>query len=236
MEELGKSSITSWGRFASAEIESAYQAAELPTELKRARLLLYLIAFGVLLFLRQDYVIFGLSIGLYIINALRLALLACIGLALLSLRPPTTSQKLENWMIAVCTLLAVGVLFGYASRPTERMNHAGAILLTLTFAMMVPMRLGYRVIASSTFATASCVVLLSKRPEFFIGFAVVVVTVLSVAFESGTEAVFCRPPERDEPSTKPGVSHGRDQDSPRDPAYLRFVQEDSAGRWDLAAD
>jgi hypothetical protein len=188
VEEPGKSSLTSWGRFASAEMESAYQAAELPTELKRARLLLCLIAFGGLLFFRQDYVIFGLSIGLYIINGLRLALLACIGLALLSLRPPTSSQKLENWMIAVCTILAVGVLFGYASRPTDRMYNAGAILLTLTFAMMVPMRFGYRVIASSTFAAASCVVLLSKGPEFFIGFAVVVVAVLSVAFGLVTAA------------------------------------------------
>ena len=188
MEDLGKSSIRNWGRFASPEMESAYQAAELPSELKRARFLLCLTAFGVLLFLYHDYATFGLSTGLYIINGLRFAFFACVGLALLSLRPPATAQKLEIWMIVACTLLALGVLFAYASRPIERMNHAAAILLTLTFAMMVPMRFGYRVIASSTFAAASCLVLFSKRPEFFIGSAVVIITGFSVALGLTTAA------------------------------------------------
>jgi len=182
VEEQEDFPIGHWGRFQSAETESAYESAGLAPDLKRARFLLWLMSFAVLLFFRQDYVLFGYSTGLYVGAGLRLAFLACCGLALLRFRRPITTHVLENWMVMCCLFLAVQMLFGYASRPLEKMSHALNVLAILALAMMIPIRFSYQVIGSAAFAAVTFLVLLSKRPDPFTAFSVFFVTVLSVAF------------------------------------------------------
>jgi branched-subunit amino acid transport protein AzlD len=182
VEEHAKNPITHWGRFVSPEMESAYQSADLTWKLKRARLLLWLMCLAVLLFFYQDFVLFGYSTRLYIGAGLRLAFLACAALALLRLRRSVTLQQLENWMTGCCAFLALLVVWGYASRPIEKMNHGMNVLMILALGIVAPMRFSYQAIMSATFAAATYLVLLSKRPDPFIAFGVFFVTLLSVAF------------------------------------------------------
>jgi hypothetical protein len=86
VEERDKTPIRNWGRFASVEMESAYQATELPAELKHARFILWLLWLIALLILRQDFVLFGYSTRLYVHAGVHFAFLAYGGLALFRVR------------------------------------------------------------------------------------------------------------------------------------------------------
>ncbi len=180
--------IGRWLQFESPAMEAAYGESALPGDLGRSRFLLWLTAFGAIIFVSQDYQTFGLSFGFYVGVAIRASVVAyCWGM-LWRLRRPTTPRQLEGWMIALTVLLAFLVLFGYGSRPLLRMGHGLIALTVFALGLAVPMRFLYQTVAALAFALASMTILLFKNPDPFIAYGTFFVTTLSAALSLITSA------------------------------------------------
>jgi hypothetical protein len=177
-----------WREFLSPEYEAAYRVSALPGDLQRARLLLWLTSIGALLFISQDFVTFGLRPGFYIGLTIRVAAVATCALALYRLRRPITPAAFERWMVGFGVLLAVLVLFGYATRPVPRMGHGLIALSVFALGMAVPLRWRHQVTASVLFFVLAMVALALKRPDPFILYGTFFVTALSVALGTITAA------------------------------------------------
>lgn len=187
-EALDLYTINRWQEFASAATESAYRASALPGEVQRARLLLWLTAFGAVLFISQDFVTFGLSLGFYLGIAIRLAAVAmCLG-ALWRLRRPITPGDLQQWVMLFACMLTLLVLFGYVTRPVPRMGHGLIALTVFALGMATPMRFRQQLVASVSFFAVAMAALALKRPEPFLLYGTFFVTVLCVALSTITAA------------------------------------------------
>lgn len=174
--------------FVSREVEAAYRVSSLPSDVRRARFMLVLTATGAILFLSQDVVTFGVTLGLYVGLAIRLAAVGLSLLAVSRLRQPIAPATFDRWMKGYGMVLMMLVLFGYASRPIPRMGH-GLIALTLfALGMAVPMRFRHQVIASVVFFVAAMGTLAWKRPEPFLLYGSFFVTALSVALSMVTSS------------------------------------------------
>ena len=184
-------SIGRWYRFDSPEVEAAYQDSEVRLDLERARYMIWLICLGAIIFLWQDFIIFGRSFKLFVSLGTRVAVLAYNGFALWSLRRPTP-ERLEKWMIGLAAILSFLVLFGYNSRPLERMNHSMNVLLVVAFAIVVPMRFSIQMFSSSILAVATYLLLLRKHPDSFIATGVLFVLTLALVLGYITSSSFHR--------------------------------------------
>jgi hypothetical protein len=185
-------SIGRWGRFDSTEMESAYQLAELRLDFERAKYVLVLVCLGAVLLLPFDYSIYGNSFQLRVSVVLRTSILALNAFILVALRRHLTPKRLEGWMIGLCVSLSLMVLFGYANRPLERMNHPLNILIILMFAVVLPMRFRLQMITSAAYALASGVILLARNPDPFVDTAFSMVAVLTFALGFFTARSFHR--------------------------------------------
>lgn len=179
-QEATLSPIGRWNRFVSEEMEAAYQSFILPGNIRQGRLVLWLSAFGALVFARQDLITFGISPGLYLALLLRVVCASFAVAAWLRLRRPITPQQLERWMLGLAGVLGVLVLFGYATRSGPRMAHGLIALCVFALGLAVPMRFAYQAGAAIVIATAANLILLSKEPDPFVVYGGFFVTGLSL--------------------------------------------------------
>ncbi len=168
-------------RFAAPELEEAYRFSALAGDLRRTRLLCWLTAIGAVLFVSQDYVTFGMKTGFFVGLAIRLTVVLSAGAYLLRLRRPITPDGLDRAMLVFSLLLAVLVLFGYATRPIPRMGHGLIALTVLALSMAVPMSFRRQVVISIGFFLAAMAALALKRPDPFLMYGTFFVTALSAA-------------------------------------------------------
>jgi hypothetical protein len=192
MADLDDISISRWGRFTSPAMESAYQAAELHPDWQRAKYMLWLICLGAVFFLPFDYVFFGNTYGFYVSIALRIVILTFNAVMLYVLRRHLTPARLEGWLIGLCVSLTFMVLFGYAHRPVERMNHPLNILLILLFAVALPMRFSHQMFIAGAYTVASNIILVRRHSDPVIEIAFLIVSLFTLALGYFTAQSFHR--------------------------------------------
>lgn len=188
VEEVGKNAIGRWVRFESPEMEAAYRESALAGKLPRARFVLWLTCFGAAVFAPQDYMTFGNTTGFYVGLAVRCCVLAFCLTTLARIRRAIAPDQLEKWMIAFCVVMGALVLFGFATRPLERMSHGLNVLVVFALGTGVPMRFRHQTLASVSFAVLAYLVLLGKRPTAFNAISVFFVLALSIALSLLTSA------------------------------------------------
>jgi hypothetical protein len=174
--------------FVSPEREAAYRVSSLPSDVRRAKFMLVLTGIGAILFVSQDVVTFGDTLGLYVGLAIRLAAVALSLLAFYRLRRPIIPAVFDRWMKGYGIVLMVLVLFGYATRPIPRMAHGLIALTVFALGMAVPMRFRHQAAASIIFFAVAMGTLAWKRPEPFLLYGTFFVTALSVALSMITSS------------------------------------------------
>ena len=165
----GVSVITSWGGFASREMEEDFRKEALVQDIRSARFLCLITTVMVLTFLLIDSKLQrGTPFFLSLLGT-RFVILTSTAALLLRLRYAITPQALDRWLLACSTVVLLMAFYSISARPLQMMS-AMSVLVIVIASMLLPMRFSFQAWTTAILTLALMISFASNRPDSFMLF------------------------------------------------------------------